>query len=70
MQETGSYLFELHDCPEGADATLLIDDAALEGLRPPGGVVACWRWSPGFHAGVIEAELRVPGAAPRRFDRS
>lgn len=68
VQETGSYLFELHDCPEGADATLLIDDAALEGLRPPGGVVACWRWSPGFHAGVIEAELRVPGAAPRRFE--
>ncbi|MDR3529326.1 MAG: DUF2357 domain-containing protein [Rhodopila sp.] len=68
VHETGSYLFELHDCPEGADAALLIDDIDLEGLRPSGAAVARWRWAPGFHAGAVEAELRVPGAPPRRFE--
>ena len=29
---------------------------------------ARWRWSPGFHAGTVEAELRIPGHAPRRFE--
>ena len=29
---------------------------------------ARWRWSPGFHAGTIEAELRVPGQTLRRFE--
>ena len=32
VEETGSYLFELHDAPGGADAALLIDDTELEGL--------------------------------------
>lgn len=68
VQETGSYLFELRDCPGGEDAVLLIDDTALEGLRPAGGAAARWRWAPGFHAGAVEAELRVPGAAPQRIE--
>jgi hypothetical protein len=68
IQETGSYLFELHDAPGGNDAALLIDDAELEGLRPAGGSVARWRWAPGFHAGTVEAELRMPGQAAQRFE--
>jgi len=68
VEETRSYLFELHDVADGAAATLLIDEAELEGLRPAGGAVARWRWSPGFHAGTVEAELRLPGRAAQRFE--
>lgn len=68
IQETGSYLFELHDAADGADTTLLIDDTELEGLRPTGGAVARWRWAPGFHAGTVEAELRLPGRPAHRFE--
>ena len=68
VQETGSYLFELHDAPDGYAAALLIDDAPLEGLRPAGSAVARWRWAPGFHAGTAEAELRLTGRAPYRFE--
>jgi hypothetical protein len=68
VQETGSYLFELRDAPEAADAELLLDDRPLEGLRVSAAGAARWRWSPGFHAGTIEAELRLPGVGPRRFE--
>ena len=68
VQETRSYLFELQDVTDGTDATLLIDDTELEGLRPRGSAVARWRWSPGFHAGTVEAELRIAGRAPQRFE--
>lgn len=68
IQETGSYLFELHGAPNGDDAALLIDDIELEGLRPAGSAVARWRWAPGFHAGTAEAELRLAGRAPQRFE--
>jgi Domain of unknown function (DUF2357)/PD-(D/E)XK nuclease superfamily len=69
VHETGSYLFELHDSTAAdADAGLLIDEVLLEGLRPGTGAVARWRWSPGFHAGTVEAELRLPGSRPRRFE--
>jgi Domain of unknown function (DUF2357)/PD-(D/E)XK nuclease superfamily len=53
---------------DGSNAMLLIDDTELEGLRPRGSAVARWRWSPGFHAGTVEAELRIPGSAPQRFE--
>lgn len=68
VQETRSYLFELHDAPDAADTALLVDETELEGLRPAGGAVARWRWAPGFHAGAVEAELRMPGQVPQRFD--
>ena len=67
IQETGSYLFELRGAGAAA-ADLLIDDVALEALRTPGPDTARWRWLPGFHAGTVEAELRLPGAASRRFE--
>jgi hypothetical protein len=69
VHETGNYLFELHEgTAADAEAGLLIDEVLLEGLRPGTGAVARWRWSPGFHAGTVEAELRLPGSRPRRFE--
>ena len=68
VHETGSYLFELTGSAEAPTADLLIDDVRLEALRAAGPDLARWRWSPGFHAGLVEAELRLPGHAPRRFE--
>jgi hypothetical protein len=68
VHETGSYVFELQDGPEAGAAELLIDERPLEALRALGPVAARWRWSPGFHAGTVEAELRMPGSNPRRFE--
>jgi hypothetical protein len=68
VQETGSYLFELKGSPDAAAADLLIDDVALEALRALAPDTARWRWSPGFHAGTVEAELHLPGHIPRRFE--
>src|SRR5262249_33952979 len=68
IHETGSYIFELRDSDAAADAELLIDEVALEALRARGPNAARWRWSPGFHAGIVEAELRVPGLPPQRFE--
>jgi hypothetical protein len=67
IHETGSYLFELRDTPNAAVAELLIDDRPLEALRATAGT-ARWRWSPGFHAGTVDVELRLPGSNARRFE--
>lgn len=68
VHETGRYLFELSGDADAAAADLLIDDIPLEALRAKEPDTARWRWSPGFHAGAVEAELRLPGHAPRRFE--
>lgn len=68
VQETGSYLFELSGAAEAGAAELLIDDQPLEALRASATAAARWRWQPGFHAGTVEAELRLPGNNPRRFE--
>jgi hypothetical protein len=68
VHETGRYLFELTGSPEATTADLLIDDVKLEALRATAPDTARWRWSPGFHAGLVEAELRLPGHAPRHFE--
>ena len=68
IHEAGSYLFELRGTADAAGADLVIDDTPLEALRAPVADAARWRWSPGFHAGLVEAELRIPGNAPRRFE--
>lgn len=68
VHETGSYLFELTGDEAAEDATLLIDDRELEGLRRSSSATARWRWTPGFHAGMVEAELRGPGLATQRFE--
>jgi hypothetical protein len=68
VHETGSYVFELLGSSAAATADLLINELPLEALRTRTPDTARWRWSPGFHAGTIEVELRLPGNAPRRFE--
>ncbi|MGI4811756.1 MAG: DUF2357 domain-containing protein, partial [Janthinobacterium lividum] len=69
VQEARIYLFELTGAAEDAgSADLLIDAQPLEALRAPAPGTARWRWEPGFHAGTVEAELRLPGVGPRRFE--
>lgn len=67
LQETGSYMFELH-AMESETAELLIDERPLEALRALSPNTARWRWQPGFQAGTVEAEIRLPGSNPRRFE--
>lgn len=68
IQEARSYLFELRNAPDAVNADLLIDDTPLEALRSKRPDMARWRWSPGFHAGAVEAALDLPGAASPRFE--
>ncbi|MDA8152976.1 MAG: DUF2357 domain-containing protein [Acidithiobacillus sp.] len=68
VREGASYLFELRDSDDALAADLLIDDVPVEALRSRQPRVARWRWQPGFHAGVVEAVLRVPGIGTRRFE--
>lgn len=68
IQESGTYLFELRESPQALTADLLIDDQPLEALRSRDPRIAKWRWKPGFHAGVVEAVLRLPGEGDRRFE--
>lgn len=68
IREGATYLFELRDCDEALAADLLIDDVQIEALRSRNPGAARWRWQPGFHAGIVEALLRVPGIGVRRFE--
>lgn len=68
IQETRTYLFELRGGPAAGNADLLIDELPLEALRVREPGTSRWRWSPGFHAGVIEAALSIPSDGERRFE--
>lgn len=68
VREGATYIFELRDSDEALAADLLIDDTPAEALRSREPRNARWRWQPGFHAGVVEVALRVPGMGSRRFD--
>lgn len=68
VREGSSYLFELRDSDDALAADLLIDDAPVEALRSREPRMARWRWQPGFHAGMVEAVLRLPGIGTRRFE--
>lgn len=68
VREGASYLFELRDSDDPLAADLFIDDVPAEALRSRQPQVARWRWQPGFHAGMVEATLHVPGAGVRRFE--
>lgn len=68
VREAVSYLFKLQDSDDALNADLLIDDVPIEALRSREHRVARWRWTPGFHAGIVEAVLRIPGIGTRRFD--
>lgn len=68
VHELGSYIFELRDCPDALESDLLLDDRPLEALRSRVSSAARWRWQPGFHAGVVQVELRLPGFPGYRFE--
>lgn len=68
VREGTSYLFELRNSNDALAADLMIDDAPVEALRSREPRNARWRWQPGFHAGMVEAVLRVPGIGTRRFE--
>ncbi len=68
VREGTSYLFELRESNDALAADLLIDDAPVEALRSRDPRNARWRWQPGFHAGMVEVVLRVPGIGTRRFE--
>ena len=68
VREGASYLFELRDTDDALTADLFIDDVPAEALRSREPRVARWRWQPGFHAGMVEAALRVRGTGTRRFE--
>ena len=68
IREAASYLFELRGAEGAINADLLIDDHPLEALRSTDPKESRWRWSPGFHAGAVEAELRLPGSGTERFE--
>lgn len=68
VREGASYFFELRDSDDALAADLLIDDVPVEALRSRNPRNARWRWEPGFHAGMVEAVLRVPGIGTRRFE--
>jgi hypothetical protein len=63
IQETQEHLFVLTGATGGGQADLLIDELPLEALRAPRPDEAVWRWSPGFHAGEVECQLRLPASA-------
>ena len=68
VREARRYIFELRGEHNGSGADLLIDDVRLEALRTDEPMTSRWRWSPGFHAGTVEAQLLIPGTGPRRFE--
>lgn len=68
VREAFSYLFELRDSENATEVDLLIDDVPVEALRSRQPHTARWRWTPGFHAGTVEAALRIPGTGIRRFE--
>lgn len=68
VREGGSYLFELRDTEWALAADLIIDELPVEALRSREPRTARWRWQPGFHAGVVEAILRIPGMGSQCFE--
>ncbi|AWU98063.1 DUF2357 domain-containing protein [Azospirillum ramasamyi] len=61
VQEGGEHLIELRDADAADAAELYVEGVALRPLRCRDGRAARWAWSPGFSAGVAEAELRLRG---------
>ena len=43
----------------------MIDSAPLEALRVKEPKANRWRWSPGFHVGMVEAKLHLPRTLSR-----
>lgn len=59
IQETRTYILELHGPPDCDRADLLIDGEPIEALRSDSSSVGRWRWSTGFYAGSVGFEVRL-----------
>jgi len=57
VAETRNYTFELTGIEDDRLYDVFIDDLPLEALRSPSQSIARWRWTPGFHAGVVQVRL-------------
>ncbi len=65
VQEARDHVLELRGA-DGADrAELTVEGVSLQALRSRSPDSARWLWSPGFNAGIAEAELRVRGRVVR-----
>lgn len=60
IQESCNYIIELQNSPDAMATDVFVDGDELEGLRSREPTTAVWRWSPGFHAGVIQIQLKFP----------
>ena len=56
MTRPAATFWNFRGTADAAGADLVINDTPLEALRAQIDA-ARWRWSPGFHAGLVEAEL-------------
>lgn len=68
VQETCTYLFELSKIDDVFSAEMFIDDVPLEALRPLDQSTALWQWTPGFHAGSVEASFSYDKRGMHRFE--
>jgi hypothetical protein len=68
IREASSYLFELRESDDALAADLLIDGLPAEALRSRDPRNARWRWTPGFHAGLVELTLKLPGKGFHRIE--
>ena len=68
VQEGRTYFLELRNIQDPDHVELMLDDEPLEALRSPTTTTARWRWSPGFHAGVVELRLKLRGRAEHRME--
>lgn len=61
VQEARDHVLELRDAAGADRAELAVEGVTLQPLRSHSPDSARWVWSPGFNAGVAEAELRIRG---------
>jgi predicted component of viral defense system (DUF524 family) len=71
IQEAKDYRFELKEIDSSDDireTNLYVDGTQLEALRSPNPNAILWKWSPGFHAGVVTLSLDFPNKKPIFFE--
>lgn len=61
VTEAREHILELVGSAGADRAELTMEGVPLKPLRSPGPGTARWAWSPGFNAGIAEAELSVQG---------
>ncbi|MBF0094911.1 MAG: DUF2357 domain-containing protein [Alphaproteobacteria bacterium] len=61
VQEARDHVLELREAADADKAELAVEGVTLQALRTRSPDTGRWVWSPGFNAGVAEAELRIRG---------